>query len=318
MADSGVPVRDAATVMLVRDAPTGERGPDDPGGLEVFMLRRNLQSDFVGGAYVFPGGGVDDEDRVADLEAVCTGRSDAQASAQLGIASGGLAFWVAAIRESFEEAGVLLAYDGHAHGHQGLIRFDDPAVIERFAEHRSSVDSGRRRLIEVCRDEGLHLAVDSMHYFSHWITPEGPTRRYDTRFFVARAPDAQVPVHDDHEVIANLWVRPSEALAAHRAGEFEMIFPTVRSLIALERFARADQLMAAAAAIAEVPAILPRIVDDEGGAGGVRIVLPGDPGYDDLVSASVPAGLPLTALSGADRVGDPALAALDPQAAQHA
>ena len=122
-----------------------------------------------------------------------------------------------------------------------------------------------------------------------------PTRRYDTRFCVARAPDAQIPRHDDHEVIANLWVRPSEALEAHRAGQFEMIFPTVRSLIALERFATADGLMAAAAAIAEVPAILPRIVEDEGG--GVRIVLPGDPGYDDLVTAHLPEGLALTALS---------------------
>ncbi len=290
----GVPVRDAATVMLVRDAPVRDRGPDDPGGLEVFMLRRNLRSDFVGGAYVFPGGGVDDHDRVADLEAVCEGRRDADASAQLGVEAGGLAFWVAAIRESFEEAGVLLAYDGAGQGHDGLIRLDDPATIERFAQHRRAVDHGERRLVEVCRQEGLRLAVDAMYYFSHWITPEGPTRRYDTRFFVARAPDAQVPLHDDREVIANLWVRPAEALAANRAGEFEMIFPTIRTLIALERFDRADDLMAAAAAIGEVPAILPRIVEDEG---GVRIVLPGDPGYDDLVTAHLPDGLPLSALA---------------------
>src|SRR3954454_14576756 len=113
-APSPVLTRDAATVMLVRDAPSGE--------LEVFMLRRNLQSDFVGGAYVFPGGGVDDHDRHADLEPICEGRRDLDASAQLGIESGGLAFWVAAIRESFEEAGVLLAY-----GPDGtMMRLDDP------------------------------------------------------------------------------------------------------------------------------------------------------------------------------------------------
>ena len=111
-------------------------------------------------------------------------------------------------------------------------------------------------------------------------------RRYDTRFFVARAPEAQVPLHDDREVIANLWIRPADALARHRAGEFEMIFPTIRSLEALERFASADDLLAAAAAIGDVPTILPRIVADQG---GVRIVLPGDPGYDDLVSAELPA-----------------------------
>jgi len=243
-----VAIRDAATVMLVRD--------DEAGALEVFMLRRNLQSDFVGGAYVFPGGGVDDHDRYSDLEAVCEGRSDAAASGQLGIDSGGLAFWVAAIRESFEEAGVLLAYDG-----DDLVRFDDPATEARFAAHRTAVDGGERRLVDVCRAEGLRLAVDTMYYFSHWITPEGPTRRYDTRFFVARAPAGQVPLHDDREVIANLWIRPSEALARYEAGDYEMIFPTV------------------------------------------RIVLPGDPGYDDLVSASLPEGLPLSRLQPVDLGG---------------
>jgi 8-oxo-dGTP pyrophosphatase MutT (NUDIX family) len=282
-----VAIRDAATVMLVRD--------DASGALEVFMLRRNLQSDFVGGAYVFPGGGVDDHDRFADLEAVSAGRSDAEASSQLGIESGGLAFWVAAIRESFEEAGVLLAYDG-----PDLIRFDDPVVETRFAEHRGAVDRGERRLVEVCRAEGLRLAVDTMYYFSHWITPEGPTRRYDTRFFVARAPAGQVPLHDDREVIANLWIRPSDALAAHRAGQFEMIFPTVRSLLAIERFGTADELLAAAAAVGEVPTILPRIVED---AGGLRIVLPGDPGYDELVAASLPDGVSLTQLQASGASG---------------
>ncbi len=228
-----VPVRDAATVMLVRDTPGGGTTADGESRLEVFMLRRNLNSDFVGGAYVFPGGGVDDHDRHVNLEPICRGRTDAEASAQLGIDSGGLAFWVAAIRESFEEAGVLLAYgpDGE------IMRLDEPATAARFVTHRHAVDRGERRLVDVCADEGLQLAVDSMYYFSHWITPEGAPRRYDTRFFVARAPAAQVPVHDDHEVIANLWIRPADALARHRAGEFEMIFPTVRTLLALERFA---------------------------------------------------------------------------------
>ncbi len=287
-----VPVRDAATVMLVRDTPDLGVIPDGESRLEVFMLRRNLNSDFVGGAYVFPGGGVDDHDRHANLEPLCRGRSDAHASAQLGIDGGGLAFWVAAIRESFEEAGVLLAYgpDGE------IMRLDERDTVARFVGHRQAVDGGERRLVEVCIEEGLQLAVDSMYYFSHWITPEGAPRRYDTRFFVARAPTAQVPIHDDHEVIANLWVRPADALARHRAGEFEMIFPTIRSLMALERFASAGDLLDAAVAIAEVPTIVPRIVEDEG---GLRIVLPGDDGYDDLVSANLTSDIPLTAVASA-------------------
>jgi len=287
---TAVPLRDAATVMLVRDAPDEGAIGDGESRLEVFMLRRNLNSDFVGGAYVFPGGGVDDHDRHANLEPVCRGRSDAEASAQLGIDTGGLAFWVAAIRESFEEAGVLLAYgpDGE------IMRLDEPKTVERFLAHRHAVDGGERRLVDVCIEEGLRLAVDSMYYFSHWITPEGTPRRYDTRFFVARAPSLQVPIHDDREVIANLWIRPVDALARNRAGEFELIFPTIRTLIALQRFATAGELLDAAAAIAEVPTILPRIVEDQG---GVRIVLPGDAGYDELVSAELPDGIPLTALT---------------------
>jgi 8-oxo-dGTP pyrophosphatase MutT (NUDIX family) len=260
--------RDAATVMLVRDG---------DGGMEVFMLRRNLNSDFVGGAYVFPGGAVDEADRHADLEAVCAGRSDDQASNLLGVDRGGLAFWVAAIRECFEEAGVLLATgdDGR------VISLADPDVAERFNLHRKAVDSGELRLIELCRIEHLTLAVDQIHYFSHWITPVGAPRRYDTRFFVTAAPPEQVPLHDDRETIANLWIRPHEALERHREGRFDLIFPTIKSLETISAFESSAELLAAAAAIEEVPTILPRITDD--GGHGVRIVLPGDPGYEEAV-----------------------------------
>ena len=278
MAD-GVQVRDAATVMLVRDALDGT-------GMEVFMLRRNLNSDFVGGAYVFPGGAVDEADRHADLERICQGRSDAVASEQLGIESGGLAYWVAAVRECFEEAGVLLAVP---EGTDHVISFAEPDIEQRFSEHRRAVDSGERRLIEICEEERLRLDVDRIHYFSHWITPEGPPRRYDTRFFVAAAPPDQVPLHDDRETIANLWVRPQDALDRHAAGELDMIFPTIRNLMAIGRFERSADLLDHARTISAVPAILPRIVRDEG---GMRILMPDDPGYDDAVSA-IPEGTPL-------------------------
>jgi 8-oxo-dGTP pyrophosphatase MutT (NUDIX family) len=276
---SEVELRDAATVLILRD---GE--PDADGRcLEVFMLRRNLNSDFVGGAFVFPGGAVDPEDRHDDLEAVCRGRSDADASARLGIERGGLAFWVAAIRESFEEAGVLLAY----HPDGDVIRLADPATNERFSTHRTAVDTGRRRLVEICEEEDLELAVDAMWYFGHWITPVGAPRRYDTRFFVTLAPPAQTPVHDDHEVIANTWVRPTDALARHRSGTFEMLPPTIASLRAVSRFATAGEALAAATEITDVPTILPRVIVDEG---GVRIVLPGDPEYGEGYTGEEPLG----------------------------
>lgn len=262
--------RDAATVMLVRD---GESG------IEVFMLRRHLDSAFLGGAYVFPGGAVDDHDRHADLDAVCVGRSDVDASALLGLdpPEGGLAFWVAAIREAFEEAGVLLAYGPGGR----IIEWTDPAVAARFAEHRKAVDAGERRLVDVCIEERLQLAVDSMHYFSHWITPVGPPRRFDTRFFVARAPHGHTYLHDDRETIDNAWVRPADAIAMQQRAEVDIIFPTLRSLDAIGRFATTDELLAAASAIEHVPTMFPRVVNDHD---GMRILLPGDAGYDDAVS----------------------------------
>src|SRR4051795_11500729 len=210
-----VELRDAATVLILRD---GE--PDADGDtLEVFMLRRNLKSDFVGGAYVFPGGAVDPEDRHENLEPVCVGRTDADASARLGIERGGLAFWVAAIRESFEEAGVLLAYDADG----AIVDLDDAASAERWAAHRAAVDTGELRLVDLCEAEGLRLAVDGIHYFGHWITPEGAPRRYDTRFFLAAAPTNQTPLHDDHEVIANTWLRPADAIARAKSRELTMM-----------------------------------------------------------------------------------------------
>lgn len=266
-----VPVRDAATVMLVRDGRSG---------IEVFMLRRNLKSDFVGGAYVFPGGGVDLSDGAVEIEQFCQGLSDAQASEQLELSAGGLAFYVAAIRESFEEAGLLsaIAADGTP------VRFEHADVVERFAEHRRNVDTGSMTMGELCAAENIRLSVHGLGYFSRWITPLGAPRRYDTRFFVAHPPEGQTPIHDDREVIANLWIEPTEALERHAAGEFELIFPTVRSLEALQRFDRADDAVRHAQTLDVVEAVLPRIVE---GDHGMRIVLPGDREFDALTSQPI-------------------------------
>jgi 8-oxo-dGTP pyrophosphatase MutT (NUDIX family) len=255
-----VPVRDAATVMLVRD---GLRG------LEVCLMQRNLASDFVGGAYVFPGGAVDPEDGDPTSAEVCTGLDDAEASRRLGLESGGLAFWVAAIRESFEEAGVLIAR--HADGRPLDLR--EPAVAERFDRHREDVDRGRRTIAEIAVEEDLRLDAGALHYFSRWITPLGSHRRYDTRFFVAAAPDQEV-VPDDRELISTEWLTPAEALRRHDDREIVMIFPTVRTLVALSRFDRASAVLDHARAQSEIRPILPTVTD---GPDGMRILLPGDP-----------------------------------------
>ena len=274
-AASPVPARDAATIMLVRDG-AGPQGP----ALEVCMLRRHLDSDFVGGAYVFPGGKVDDDDRSAAAGHATTGRTDTEASTLLGVAGGGLAFWVAAMRECFEEAGVLLAYEGEASARRLLIELASPQARHRLAGLRQELNGGRIGFLELLRAEGLRLAADQVLYFSHWITPEGAPKRYDTRFFVAALPPGQVPVHDEHETTDTVWVRPPEALARAAAGEFDLIFPTMKNLEAIGRFATAGELLAAASAVEHVPTVLPRVVADRR---GFRILLPGDPGYDEAL-----------------------------------
>ncbi|MCU1450315.1 MAG: hypothetical protein JWP02_2485 [Acidimicrobiales bacterium] len=228
-----VAVRDAATVMLVRD------GTD---GAEVFMVRRSLRLVFGGGAHVFPGGAVDDADR--RMERWCAGLTDDEASTILGVPRGGLAFWVAAVRECFEEAGFLLAAspDGDP------LALDDAATAERFAAHRWAVDAGDRTMADVCASEDILLAVDGMHYVSRWITPEGPPRRFDTRFFVCAAPERQTPLHDARETIAHEWVRPADALVRHREGDVDLMVPTMRSLEWLADAGDVAEVLAGAAA----------------------------------------------------------------------
>lgn len=271
-------LRPAATLMLVRD------GAHHEAPLEVLLVRRNLRSDFVGGAYVFPGGGVDPDDG-SDRAASCSsGQDDAGASRILEVPAGGLAYWVATVRECFEEAGVLLAY-GDPPG-TALVSYGSPAAGERFARLRAEVNAGRRRFVDACCQEGIALALDRVHYFAHWVTPQGAPRRYDTRFFVAEAPPGQDAAHDEGETVASAWLRPAEALDRFRAGEIELIFPTIRTLQAIGRFATAGELVGAAAAAGRVPATLPRVVVD---GRGVRIPLPGDPGYEAAAGAQASA-----------------------------
>jgi 8-oxo-dGTP pyrophosphatase MutT (NUDIX family) len=253
--------------LLVRDGEPG--GPP-----EVLMVRRNLDSVFVAGAYIFPGGAVDEADGQPEAQDRCRGRDDAGASALLGLAEGGLAYWVAALRECFEEAGVLLA-----DGPDGKpVSFADPAVEARFKTLRHELNSGQRTFADVCAAEDLVLATDRVHYLAHWVTPEGPPRRYDTRFFVAPAPADQTPVHDDHELIECLWLTPAAALERHRRGRLELILPTIATLSALTRFGSAADLLGAAVR-AEVDPRPPTQVVLRGR--GTRIGLPGDPGYPD-------------------------------------
>jgi 8-oxo-dGTP pyrophosphatase MutT (NUDIX family) len=264
-----VPVRAAATVMLVRDHPIN--------GLEVFMLQRTLAAVFAKGMYVFPGGRVDANDNEDQLEAICDGLDDEEASALLGIPNGGLSYWVAAIRECFEEAGVLLA---RPTAERELIRFDtDVALQGRFNVARHAVHDGNMSLVELCTTEDLRLVTDNIHYVSHWITPVGEPRRFDTRFFIARAPEAQEPLHDDNETIASLWVSPIEALERHQRGDLAMIPPTTSILQFLAPHGTANDALNAAKKIGTPTAILPKLKTDAEGK-VIGIAMPGDADYN--------------------------------------
>lgn len=287
--------RDAATIMLLRDAPRPQGGSE----LQVCMLKRHIESDFVGGTYVFPGGKLDEADRSRRAASICDGMSDEEASKLLGVPRGGLAFFVAAIRECFEESGVLLARATTAHrrdvqsrdvhsehmpgGHQRGVhgRGSLPGARE-LAAMRDALNSGKAAFLDLCEERGLRLAVDEVHYFSHWITPEGAPKRYDTRFFVAAMDPGQVAAHDSFETVDTVWIAPGEALERHARGELELIFPTMKNLEAISRFSSASELLDAAKAIEKVPTVLPKVVVD---GRGLRILLPGDDGYEAVVEA---------------------------------
>jgi glyoxylase-like metal-dependent hydrolase (beta-lactamase superfamily II)/8-oxo-dGTP pyrophosphatase MutT (NUDIX family) len=205
--------RPAATVLLLRDA---------GGGFEVLMTRRSASASFAPGAYVFPGGGIDALDAQAhDIAA----RRPTQKDEHLTQA-------IAAIRESFEELGVLLARrrDGRP------VAASDIPALDRHAPFAAQ-----------CRERGLVLAADEVFVLAHWITDRDLPRRFDVPFLVARMPQGQVPVADEAEQFEPVWVRPADALARHKAGQFFMIFPTIRTLERLEKFADVAAVLAACA-----------------------------------------------------------------------
>lgn len=239
------------------------------------MLQRTHSASFARGQFVFPGGKVDDLDHADSLDAVTDG-DDASVSARMGMPGGGLAWVVAAVRECFEEAGVLLARPA---GGDAPIVFDE-ADDARFEAHRRAVHAGERSLASVCAEESLRILADRVLLVAHWVTPAGERKRFDTRIFLTTAPDGQAPLHDDVETIASLWVRPPDALEMWRAGELQMFPPTVAALRFLEPHATVDGALTAGAAVGVPPVIVPKmIVDDTGRVTGVR--LPGDPDYDD-------------------------------------
>jgi 8-oxo-dGTP pyrophosphatase MutT (NUDIX family) len=219
-------------------------------GVEVFMMRRTTKAAFAGGMYVFPGGAVDAEDS---------------------------SYEIAAIRECFEEAGVLLARTSTG----TTVRFDDPVSHERFTGYRHVVHAGERSMTSVLTEENLVAQSDELLWVAHWVTPYGEVRRFDTRFFVVAMPDDQIPLHDDKETVGSLWVTPKDALHRARAGELLMLPPTTANLEFLAAHSSVDEIMAAARTIGTPPKLLPKVKWRDDGRIDA-LLMPGDAGYDDL------------------------------------
>src|SRR5439155_10397625 len=163
-----------------------------------------------------------------DVERFCRELTTAEAMRRLGGDLGAresIGYWVGAIREAFEEVGILLAYTDEG----ALLRFT-PENRAAFVEHRAACQLDHRAFFAMLRAESLTLATDRLAYFAHWITPEESSIRFDTRFFAAVAPAGQEPAVDGHEIVAQRWVAPAEALESLRRREISLRFPTIKSL----------------------------------------------------------------------------------------
>jgi len=255
----------AATLVLLRDRAAG--------GFDVLLMQRHHASKFAAGDFVFPGGKLEVDDNPDDAVQWCTGLDLAGAARTLGLEHApttALAYWVGAIRETFEEAGLLLAVD--ADGREVAV------TAPRFAEYRRACHGDNRAFLTMIRTEGLRLATDRLVYFAHWITPEEQPLRFDTRFFAAPMPVEQEAVGDDHEMISLRWLAPREALDAPLRAEISLRNPTVRNLMLLEGASAAEALGRLRGRT--VTTIRPKVVFDEHGKR--RVYNPWDAGYDAL------------------------------------
>lgn len=247
------PALPAATVLLLRDGANG---------LEVFMVERHHEIDFATGALVFPGGKVDPEDREPGLLKRCVGAEGAGTEA--------LALRAAAVRETFEECGVLLAK------RRGASELLARAEVDALAPERAAVLRGDLAFPALAERDDLLLTCDRLIPFAHWITPERMPKRFDTHFFLAAAPPDQSASHDGAESVDSVWIDPRAAVAEADAGRRTIIFPTLRNLAKLGRSRSVEQALDRARE-EPIVSVLPWI---EKSSAGPVLRIPKEAGYD--------------------------------------
>jgi 8-oxo-dGTP pyrophosphatase MutT (NUDIX family) len=252
------PPRPASTILLLRDSLAAK------GEIEIFMMVRHYEIDFNSGALVFPGGSVDkgDQDIIAN-PALYSGGGGLDAAA--------LSFRIAAIRETFEESGILLA---RPTGSKALVDARRAGQIE--AAHRADLCENKISFLKVLSDNGMMLALDELVPYAHWITPEGMPKRFDTWFFLAAAPPEQIGAHDGKESTDSIWVSPREALAGGDSGRFKLPFPTTRNLIKLGKQPSVQAALedSRGKAVVTVMPVMTKL------NGGRQLRIPAEAGYD--------------------------------------
>jgi 8-oxo-dGTP pyrophosphatase MutT (NUDIX family) len=249
--------RPASTILLLRDNVQARE-------IEVFMMVRHHQIEFQSGALVFPGGSVDSNDReiIAKSELYSGGE---------GLDAGALGFRIAAIRETFEESGILLA---RPKGSRTLI--DAKRAADLAVAHRAALNERKTTFLKVLEDNGLCLALDLLMPYAHWITPEGMPKRFDTWFFLAAAPPDQLGAHDGKESTDSIWVSPREALEGGDNGRFKLPFPTTRNLIRLGKQSNVNDALedSRGRTVVTVMPVMTRL------NGGRQLRIPREAGYD--------------------------------------
>jgi 8-oxo-dGTP pyrophosphatase MutT (NUDIX family) len=253
----------ASTVILLRDSASGP---------EVLMLARHSKSEFLPDAYVFPGGRVEADDHALGERVAGLSRGDASRALRTVPEDRALGYFVAAIRETFEESGLLLARP------RGRSEFVDAARASALAKHRLDVQSGDASFKELITREDLVLAADLLAVHAHWITPEMSPQRFDTVFFSAETPPGQEALHDGVELTDHVWIAPAQGLSEFRAKKRQMILPTWANLETLCGFGCAADAVAASRQRPIVP-ILPTLAVKDGQR---RVTIPADAGYGAL------------------------------------
>jgi 8-oxo-dGTP pyrophosphatase MutT (NUDIX family) len=274
--DRIIPIpKKAATVILLRES--------KPEGFEVFLLKRHEKSSFMGGNYVYPGGRVDREDGSSEMCSFAKGITREEACHLLGgslPSDESIAYWIAGVRELFEEAGILLAYDQLGNPFIS----GKPDAQEKAQGYRQRMGKGKLTICQLAQEENLFWALDQLHYYAHWITPEARSERFDTRFFLALHPEGQVASHDQRETTVGIWLTPRKALEENLKGEVILSPPTLKTIEDLSRFKSIGDLFTSLKKkdIRPVLPVLTKVSEE------AVILFPWDPDYELFRAGKIP------------------------------